>query len=63
LLAKVKASMFLPHHLVVERVLAWINLNRCLTNDCERLPLMSVWFVYAAMVRLIMRRLTCTSTS
>jgi len=52
----------LPHRWVVERTFAWINRNRRLAKDYERLPLMSEGFVYAAMVRLMMRRLTCTNT-
>ena len=47
----------LPRRWVVERSFAWICHNRRMSKDYERLCATSEAFVYAAMVRLMVRRL------
>jgi putative transposase len=47
----------LPRRWVVERTFAWISHNRRMGNDYERLCATGEAFVYAAMVRLMVRRL------
>jgi putative transposase len=47
----------LPRRWVVERSFAWICHNRRMSKDYERLCSTSEAFVYAAMMRLMMRRL------
>jgi putative transposase len=47
----------LPRCWVVERSLAWICHNRRMSKDYERLCATSETFVYAAMTRLMVRRL------
>jgi putative transposase len=47
----------LPRRWVVERTFAWLSHNRRLSKDYERLCATSEAFVYAAMVRLMVRRL------
>jgi putative transposase len=47
----------LPRRWVVERTFAWLGRNRRLSKDYEALPKVSEAFVYAAMVRLMLRRL------
>ena len=47
----------LPRRWVVERSLAWICHNRRMSKDYERLCATSEAFVYAAMTRLMVRRL------
>jgi len=42
---------------VVERSFAWIDHNRRMSKDYERLSASSEAFVYAAMIRLMVRRL------
>ena len=42
---------------IVERTLAWLMRYRRLTIDYEALPVSSEAFIYAAMVRLMLRRL------
>jgi hypothetical protein len=54
----------LPRRWVVERTFAWLGRNRRLSKDYECLPAVSEAMVYAAMVRLMLRRLasTCDTT-
>jgi putative transposase len=47
----------LPRRRVVERSLPWICHNRRKSKDCERLCTSGEAFVYAAMTRLMVRRL------
>jgi putative transposase len=47
----------LPRRWVVERTIAWIDHNRRLSKDYERLPESSEAFIYVAMSRLMARRL------
>jgi putative transposase len=48
---------FLPKRGIVERTFAWLGQNRRLSKDYERLPENSEAFIYAAMSRLMARRL------
>ncbi|MDP9486358.1 MAG: transposase [Actinomycetota bacterium] len=41
----------------IERTFAWLGQNRRMSKDYERLPESSEAFVYAAMTRLMARRL------
>ena len=47
----------LPRRWVVERTLAWLGREFRLSKDYEQLPEVSEAFVYASMVRLMLRRL------
>jgi putative transposase len=47
----------LPRRWVVERTLSWIEKNRRMSKDYERLCASGEAFVYAAMIRLMTRRL------
>ena len=47
----------LPKRWIVERTFAWLNRQRRLGKDYERLPETSEAFVYVAMIRLMLRRL------
>jgi putative transposase len=47
----------LPRRWVVERTFAWLGQNRRMSKDYERLPESSEAFIYAAMSRLMLRRL------
>ena len=47
----------LPKRWIVERTFAWLVRQRRLARDYERLPQTSEAFIYAAMVRLMLRRL------
>lgn len=47
----------LPKRWIVERTFAWLVRQRRLARDYERLPQTSQAFIYAAMVRLMIRRL------
>jgi len=47
----------LPKRWVIERTNAWISRNRRLARDYERLVATSEAFIYAAMIRLGLRRL------
>ena len=42
---------------VVERTYSWIDQNRRMSKDYERLPKSSEAFIYLAMTRLMVRRL------
>ena len=48
---------FLPKRWVVERTFSWLGQNRRLSKDYERLPESAEAFIYAAMSRLMVRRL------
>jgi transposase len=41
----------------IERTIAWIDHNRRMSKDYERLPESAEAFIYAAMSRLMLRRL------
>ena len=48
---------FVPKRWVVERTFSWLGQNRRMSKDYERLPESSEAFIYAAMSRLMARRL------
>lgn len=48
----------LPRRWVVERTFAWLGQSRRLSKDYERLPAVSEAMIYAAMSRLMLRRLS-----
>jgi putative transposase len=48
---------FLPKRWIVERTFAWLGQNRRMSKDYERLPESAEAFIYAAMSRLMARRL------
>ena len=53
----------LPRRWVVERTIAWIDQNRRMSKDYERLPESAEAFIYVAMSRLMLRRLwTCVGS-
>jgi putative transposase len=52
-----KGFQVLPRRWVVERTFAWISHNRRMAKDYERLCATGEAFVYAAMTRLMVRRL------
>ena len=52
-----KGFEILPRRWVVERTKAWLVQNRRLVVDYEQLPEMSETMIYAAMTRLMLRRL------
>jgi transposase len=47
----------LPRRWVVERTYSWIDQNRRMSKDYERLATTSEAFIYVAMSRLMVRRL------
>ncbi len=49
----------LPRRWVVERTFAWLDQNRRLSKDYERLCTTSEALIYVAMIRLMVRRLAC----
>lgn len=55
-----KGFQALPKRWIVERTFAWLVRQRRLARDYERLPETSASFIYAAMVRLMIRRLAET---
>ena len=55
-----KGFQALPKRWIVERTFAWLVRQRRLARDYERLPETSASFIYAAMVRLMIRRLAKT---
>ncbi len=57
LLAEKGPRAFLPKRWVVERTFSWLGQNRRMSKDYERLCASAEAFVYAAMVRLMVRRL------
>ena len=52
-----KGFVVLPRRWVVKRTFAWLVRNRRLSKDYEYLPETEESFVYAAMIRLMLRRL------
>jgi transposase len=52
-----KGFQVLPRRWVVERTFSWIEQNRRMSKDYEKLSASSEAFVYAAMSRLMVRRL------
>ena len=52
-----KGYLVLPRRWVVERTFSWIDQNRRMSKDYERLCASGEAFVYAAMIRLMRRRL------
>ena len=52
-----KGFLVLPRRWVVERTFSWIDQNRRMSKDYERLCASGEAFVYAAMTRLMVRRL------
>ena len=57
----VQGFKVLPHRWVVERTLAWLGRYRRLSKDYERLPQTSESMIYAAMIRLMLKRLASNS--
>jgi transposase len=47
----------LPKRWIVERTFSWLNRQRRLGKDYERLPETSEAFIYVAMIRLMLKRL------
>ena len=47
----------LPRRWVVERTFSWLGQNSRMSNDCERLCASAEAFVYAATIRLMVRRM------
>ena len=52
-----KGYVALPRRWVVERTFSWLGQNRRMSKDYERLCASAEAFVYAAMIRLMVRRL------
>ncbi len=52
-----RGFVVLPRRWVVERTIAWIEQNRRMSKDYERLAATSEAFIYVAMSRLMLRRL------
>jgi putative transposase len=52
-----KGFLVLPRRWVVERTISWIDQQRRMSKDYERLCARGEAFVYAAMIRLMTRRL------
>jgi transposase len=52
-----RGFQILPRKWVVERTFSWIDHNRRMSKDYERLPESSEAFIYVAMSRLMARRL------
>jgi transposase len=52
-----RGFVVLPRRWVVERTIAWIDHNRRMSKDYERLSATSEAFIYVAMSRLMLRRL------
>ena len=52
-----KGFRVLPRRWVVERTFSWIDQNRRMSKDYERLCASGEALVYAAMIRLMVRRL------
>jgi putative transposase len=59
----VKGFQVLPHRWVVERTFGWLGRYRRLSKDYEGLPETSEAMIYAAMIRLMVRRLSIIQSS
>lgn len=59
----VKGFKLLPRRWVVERTFSWLGRNRRLARDYERLPETGECFIYMAMCRLMLKRLTKSQLS
>lgn len=57
-----KGFVILPRRWVVERTFAWLGRYRRLSKDYEQLPETSEAMIYAAMVRLMLKRLASNPT-
>jgi putative transposase len=57
-----KGFIVLPRRWVVQRTLAWISRNRRMSRDYEFLPETTEALIYAAMSRLMLKRLALTVT-
>ena len=57
LLSPGRPRPFLPRRWVVERTFSWLGQNRRMSKDYERLPETGEALIYAAMSRLMARRL------
>ena len=55
---KPRGFLVLPRRWVVERTFAWLGRNRRLSKDYERLCETTETWIYLAMTRLMLRRLT-----
>ena len=55
--AATQAFVVLPRRWVVERTFAWIGRYRRMSKDYEYLTETSEAFIYAAMIRLLLKRL------
>jgi putative transposase len=58
---KPRGFRVLTRRWVVERTFAWLGKARRLARDYERLPETGVAMIYAAMSRIMLRRLACAS--
>jgi transposase len=58
ILVDIEGFAVLPRRWVVERTLSWIDQNRRMSKDYERLCASGEALVYAAMIRLMRRRLS-----
>ena len=52
-----RGFVVLPRRWVVERTFSWLSQNRRMSNDYEKLCATAEAFIYAAMARLMVRRL------
>jgi putative transposase len=52
-----RGNVALPRRWVAERTFSWLGQNRRMSKDYERLCASAEAFVYAAMIRLMVRRL------
>jgi len=52
-----RGFVVLPRRWVLERTFSWIDQNRRMSKDYERLTATSEAFIYVAMTRLMVRRL------
>jgi putative transposase len=52
-----RGHVALPRRWVVERTFSWLSQNRRMSKDYERLCASTEAFIYAAMIRLMVRRL------
>ena len=55
-----KGFVVLPRRWVMEKMISWLDQNRKMSKDCERLASSSEAFIHVAMSCLIVRGLACT---